>query len=266
MPVNGGSLAFAVYLVPPDFNLPSGHETDHDRPLQITATFTPAGGAPAAPVALALTLYRPPIVLLHGLWSNSSVWTMPLIDLPYLDIPTPLADYRDTNADRFSVNLLPDPATAAWEEEAATLPVVSVEPLSFAAEADGERALVEGWSESEAWGTWGIGRESRIRFALADANGGGRRLALNYRVIAAQNADPLLVQCASNGAVLDRWRLGPENHRGQLTIELPAAAARLEAPVELTFTTENPRSPAELGLGPDTRQLGIGVEELRVVA
>lgn len=104
--VDGGFLAFAVYLVPPDFNLPSGHDTDHDRPLDITATFTPAGGSPGAPVPLALRLYRPPIVLLHGLWSNSSVWTMPLLGLPYLDIPTPLADYRDTNADRFSVNLL----------------------------------------------------------------------------------------------------------------------------------------------------------------
>ena len=105
-PVDGGFLAFAVYLVPPDFNLPSGYETAHDRPLDLTATFTPAGGQPASPVALALRLYRPPIVLLHGLWSNSSVWTMPLLDLTYLDIPTPLADYRDTNADRFSVNLL----------------------------------------------------------------------------------------------------------------------------------------------------------------
>jgi len=170
------------------------------------------------------------------------------------------------DAAQFSVRLLPAPDTAEWEEEAAALPVVSTEPLSFAAEAGGERALVEGWSESESWGTWGVGRESRIRFALAEANGGRRRLALNYRVIAAQNADPLLVQCASDGEVIDRWTLGPANHRGQLTIDLPATAARLEAAVELTFTVDNPRSPAELGLGADTRQLGIGLEELRVVA
>jgi PKD repeat protein len=104
--VNGSFLAFAVYLVPPDFNLPSGHDTDHDRPLGLAATFTPTGGSASPPVALALRLYRPPIVLLHGLWSNSSVWTMPLIGLPYLDVPTPFADYRDTNADRLSVNLL----------------------------------------------------------------------------------------------------------------------------------------------------------------
>jgi len=84
-------------------------------------------------------------------------------------------------------------------------------------------------------------------------------------VIAADSVGPLLVQCASNGKVLDRWRLGPENHRGQLTIELPPEAAHQHRHLELTFTTTNPRSPAELGLGPDTRQLGIGVEELRVI-
>src|SRR5262245_46176378 len=104
--VGSGFLACAVYLVPDDFNLPSGHDTDHDRPLAVVAAFTPTGGNPDSPVPLALTLYRPPIVLLHGLWSNNSVWTMPLIGLPYLDIPTPFADYRNTNADHFAVNLL----------------------------------------------------------------------------------------------------------------------------------------------------------------
>jgi len=106
--VDGGFLAFAVYLVPPDFNLPSGWESSHDRPLGVTATFNAPGGAGTgpAPVPIALTLYRPPIVLLHGLWSDNSVWTMPLIDLPYLDVPAPFADYRATNADSFSVNLL----------------------------------------------------------------------------------------------------------------------------------------------------------------
>ena len=109
--VGSGFLAFAVYLVPDDFNLPAGHDTDHDRPLNVSAAFTPTGGPPSDPVPLALTLYRPPIVLLHGLWSNNSVWTMPLIDLPYLDVPTPFADYRNTNADHFAVNLQV-PATA----------------------------------------------------------------------------------------------------------------------------------------------------------
>ena len=104
--VGAGFLAFAVYLVPDDFNLPSGYDTDHDRPLSVTAVFTPPEGPSYGTVPLALKLYRPPIVLLHGLWSNNSVWTMPLIDLPYLDIPTPFADYRSTNADHFAVNLL----------------------------------------------------------------------------------------------------------------------------------------------------------------
>ena len=231
----------------------------YDDTLAVVAAMIDRYGIPPEEVSIPPRAERSPVVPI-GEYRISSRRSRVIVD----GDDAGLANIDD--AARFSIRLLPTPGTAAWEEEAAALPVVSVEPLSFAAEAEGERALVEGWSESEAWGTWGIGRESRIRFALAEANGGGRRLALNYRVIAAQNAAPLLVQCASNGAVLDRWRLGPENHRGQLTIELPAAAARLEAPVELTFTTENPRSPAELGLGPDTRQLGIGVEELRVVA
>ena len=120
-PVGAGFLGFAIYLVPDDFNLPSGFETSHDRPFTVTASFTPEGGPASPPVPLSLNLYRPPIVLLHGLWSNSSVWTMPLIDLPYLDIPTPFADYRHTNADRLAVNLeVPELAVQrvlAWDRD-----------------------------------------------------------------------------------------------------------------------------------------------------
>jgi hypothetical protein len=170
------------------------------------------------------------------------------------------------DAARFAARLGPATDTAIWEDELAAVPLVSTKPLSFAAERDGERALVAGWSESEAWGTWGIGRESRIRFALAATNVARRLLALKYRVIASDGVEPLVVECAARGEILDRWSLGPKNHRGLLTIELPPPSTADGEIVELTFTTANPRSPAELGLGPDVRRLGIGVEELRVLS
>jgi hypothetical protein len=34
--------------------------------------------------------------------------------------------------------------------------------------------------------------------------------------------------------------------------------------LDLEFLISDPRSPAELGLGSDTRQLGLGIESLRL--
>jgi hypothetical protein len=171
------------------------------------------------------------------------------------------------DAVRLASQLFPSAARVAWQDEEAAVPIVSTEPLSFTSGGGGRHALVDGWSDAESWGTWAVGRESTMRFAVAangrDTDAQMLRLGLKYRVIAAPGAEPLVVECTPPGGAPQRWTLGGANHQGQLTIDLPAPPDG--EPVELTFVSANPRSPAELGVGPDHRQLGIGVEELRIL-
>jgi hypothetical protein len=53
------------------------------------------------------------------------------------------------------------------------------------------------------------------------------------------------------------------NAHGELVIEVPARS--VADSVELRFVNLNAKSPAELGLSPDQRRLGIGIEQIRVL-
>jgi hypothetical protein len=70
------------------------------------------------------------------------------------------------------------------------------------------------------------------------------------------------VECRSGGETVGSWELSEHNFRGELVLEV---AEPSPDPVELTFVNHELRSPFELGNGDDTRQLGLGVDEVRLV-
>lgn len=97
-----GYMACAVYRVPRDFNR-GGDEAAPERLLRLGAEFTGPTGDTASSEA-PLTLVRPPLVLMHGLWSSAATWTFPLVSDDRFQVT--LADYEPTNASFFSTNLL----------------------------------------------------------------------------------------------------------------------------------------------------------------
>jgi pimeloyl-ACP methyl ester carboxylesterase len=95
-----GFQAFAVYLVPEEFNR-GGDEGEAERPLRFRARFLPDDGE-MLEAELPFRLVRPPVVLIHGLWSEAGTWTFPLVgDGRFL---SRIADYSGTNARRFIAN------------------------------------------------------------------------------------------------------------------------------------------------------------------
>ena len=70
LPTAHGSYAFAAYRAPVDFPGAAG-----DRPGGVTVTIASTAGGTTATVPL--TLFAPPVVLVHGLWSRSAVWGRP---------------------------------------------------------------------------------------------------------------------------------------------------------------------------------------------
>jgi pimeloyl-ACP methyl ester carboxylesterase len=73
----GGRKAFAIYRAPEDFNR-GGDEALDRREVRIEAEFTPAGGGAAIVTEAVLQIVRPPLILVHGLWSGPSTWMFPL--------------------------------------------------------------------------------------------------------------------------------------------------------------------------------------------
>jgi pimeloyl-ACP methyl ester carboxylesterase len=71
VPALGSYYAFALYQAPD--GLPAGSATAAGGvPFTVSATTDTAGASQPAP--LSLFLFQPPVVLLHGLWSDGSTW------------------------------------------------------------------------------------------------------------------------------------------------------------------------------------------------
>lgn len=97
-----GLRAFASFRVPDEFNRGTD-DAALSRDIVVQAIITPASGAQISS-SFSIRLVRPPLVLVHGLWSNSNTWTSPLSTV--LRIPViERADYRGANAAHFSENI-----------------------------------------------------------------------------------------------------------------------------------------------------------------
>ncbi len=74
--VGGEYIAFAVYTAPIDFERSSvpADTLMGERPLRLTAKFTPDIGADSVDTFCDLTIERPTVVFLHGFLGNSGAW------------------------------------------------------------------------------------------------------------------------------------------------------------------------------------------------
>lgn len=73
------------------------------RQLEVQFCFQNAGGADRFCRSAVLELVRPDVVLMHGLWSGSEAWNLPLEGETSIDAVT-TGDYRATNASSFAEN------------------------------------------------------------------------------------------------------------------------------------------------------------------
>jgi pimeloyl-ACP methyl ester carboxylesterase len=100
-----GFIAFAVYQTPEEFNRgganAQGDQALATRPLRVQVTFTPTGGQPVVN-DVPLLLARPPVVLVHGIWSAAGTWQFALATDPRFAV-TPVG-YEPTRAASFATN------------------------------------------------------------------------------------------------------------------------------------------------------------------
>lgn len=97
-----GFRAYALYHVPLTFNR-GGDETLGERSFSFRGRFMSDDGD-IQESETPFKIVRPPVVLVHGLWSGSGTWTFPLATDARFSVT--LADYTGTNASHFSTNLL----------------------------------------------------------------------------------------------------------------------------------------------------------------
>lgn len=107
--VNASWLAFAVLTSPVDFVRNAADESlgqQSPRRLVVHATFTPAGGGAAQNIERNMWLVRPPVCLIHGVWSEGAMWRWPLYAPGDTRFVVWSQDYQSTNASHFAVNVV----------------------------------------------------------------------------------------------------------------------------------------------------------------
>lgn len=138
------------------------------------------------------------------------------------------------------------------------------ERVRFRAGSFPENFLVSGWSRPSSEGmVWSRAGEARLRLPLSEPADGALRVRLDYLPYDAAGALPSpRVRLGVNGALQKEWR---ESGRGWREFCLPAAIAEQTKVLDLQFELPDAASPADLGRGPDARQLGIALYQLEVL-
>ncbi|HWB20526.1 MAG TPA: Ig-like domain-containing protein [Phycisphaerales bacterium] len=107
---DGRYMAFAVYHAPADFVTATQYKTQGCRRVRCRAEFQPEEEERVEGSTMTeqyIPVKRPPVVLLHGLWSDASTWGLTLTTQNFITDPNfvvQLGDYHQTNASWFSTN------------------------------------------------------------------------------------------------------------------------------------------------------------------
>lgn len=112
-----------------------------------------------------------------------------------------------------------------------------------------------GWMPAAGSGTWSIGPQSRLRFAVGGATG-PLRLQLDLFAYVSDNHPRQRVVVSADGQPLRELVLDRFSERMH-EVQIPAEAIGADGQVELVLDFPDARSPRELGLGDDDRRLAV---------
>lgn len=168
------------------------------------------------------------------------------------------------DAVRVIAQLTPQQGPLNLADTAASLrsPRLDAEGLDFTRDGRGVAALVEGWSASEDWGTWSIARRCTLRLTVDPVPSRAARIGLACRAFVSSGNPLLRAVCRVGDGAPQELLFTTESFAGERTLALDPAGIEPDGTLTISFALTEPRSPSDLGLGPDVRPLGIGLERM----
>ncbi|MBB4427206.1 hypothetical protein GGD66_005782 [Bradyrhizobium sp. CIR48] len=168
------------------------------------------------------------------------------------------------DAVRVIAQFVPDqgPFDPAALKAPVSAPVLGAKQLEFAHGGAGVAALIEGWSEPEQWGTWSIARNCVLRFEVHPIPSRPVELVLACRAFISERNPQLQAACRVGNGAPQQLTFSREAFAGLRRLMLDPAAIAADGTLTISLSLSDPRSPADLGLSPDARPLGIGLERI----
>ena len=119
--------------------------------------------------------------------------------------------------------------------------------------------LKSGWADNtEDWGTWTVGKEAKL--AVFMPPGTPKTITLDLRAFVGPKHPKQSLEVAISGQPSKAFTLS-QFEQNTIKLAIPASAYDKEFLV-LDFKMTDPASPKDLGIGEDTRQLGVGIKRV----
>ena len=121
------------------------------------------------------------------------------------------------------------------------------------------RFAVSGWSPTEAWGRWSVGKDGgKLHLAVPSDTKPLRLSASAFMIVPGKERT---VRVVSNGVDVATWKFSISTEFKELSAEIPDGAIKGKE-LEIEFIPSDVVRPG----GGDTRDLGIGLKSLSIVA
>jgi hypothetical protein len=185
-----------------------------------------------------------------------------ILDLTFkADVPnagrSPGGDLRNLGLGVRSMTI--EPAAASWQRQRI---------LTFDEGGNGLRFLARGWSSAEDWGTWSDGDEANIvfpagAFPAVGPSGDVLELGATVSPFLAGSHKSLAVTVSANAQAVGTWHF---DHGGSqaVSIQVPWTVVSQAPDLTISFRIDHPASPAGLGVGTDSRLLGVGLQQMKL--
>ena len=123
----------------------------------------------------------------------------------------------------------------------------------------------DNWGAPEEWGSWSLGRHSRLRFPISGLEDADEiRLHVEAMALVRTGGRPQHALVTVGGTDVGELVLRESSTLGTYELRVPAALAD-RGWLDVEFHVQRPVCPAEEGINPgDRRELGIGVAGIRI--
>ncbi|HWT51283.1 MAG TPA: hypothetical protein VN113_03780 [Caulobacter sp.] len=145
-------------------------------------------------------------------------------------------------------------------------PCLEPPSLRFKAGGSGVPYLREGWSTPEGGGVWADGRRSVVEIPIVDWQRALKSPVLEVAAFAwlPPEQPHRTVTVSTPAGASETFAFGPQSAVSHAYL-LPLTADELKSPtLRVVFDTPDAQRPRDIGLGPDTRLMGAGLEAMRI--
>ncbi len=133
----------------------------------------------------------------------------------------------------------------------------------FSLGGNAEHCLLGGWSLSEPWGIWSLGKNSEVGFRLSESLSGNIHLTVSANPFVHAGRPMKEIEVFVNGQWVATWNYQLGQGTAKRSASIPQNIYQQnEGVLKIKFVPKEIDSPKQAGLSEDQRQISLGLVDL----